>query len=323
MSEQKRIIPQLTKDGFLASSCSVCDIDDIIGTNEDLCTVHFSDPKVEYYYAYDYITVKKNRCRYGYYIGMDRFYPLENGWGKEYVLYEYAIYCEKEEKYANRLLFRHLLELAKTTGCNRILCKTEGGNALFYKYFTKKGFTENGAIYSLPIPDGKMSRRDQLVIPTKEDALSFEQLFFLREQGFTLEEEKCFFARQEEYISIDRKTGKCTFSKAFQVLGGESLVLNNHHALCILDVCCQLLKDRIGKQIKIYLPSAKTTETTPDISADDIGIFLTEQATSLQEQRNFRLKLKEEGLLKKYALYSFYFNFEIGGACHTLGFRNI
>lgn len=322
MKHENRNFPHLTLGDFCAQSRSVCGIDDIIGTPADECVHHYSAPDVEYDYGYDYVNVLCEKALFAYYIGVDRFFHGEEGWRKEYFLYEYAVF-DDEDPAVNELLLSHLETLARQTGCCRILCKSEGGNPIFYQLLAENGFAlKDGKFWMKAIPDGEMSTFDKLVIPTAEDKLTFEQLFFLREHGFELDENTCTFVWQEDYICIDRKTGICSFSENIQSVG-EPLILDGMRALCQIDVCHLLLKIGVNKPILLYPLSAKKSDTTPEIYADGIGIFVPEQKIGFRERNAFRMKLKQEGNLKKYGFYSYHFNLETGGEFDGLAFSNV
>ena len=55
MEESKRSIPTLDDGDFQVKS--IFNIDEIIGSDEDLCTAHYSAPNIEYNYGYNYIGV--------------------------------------------------------------------------------------------------------------------------------------------------------------------------------------------------------------------------------------------------------------------------
>ena len=320
--DERRIMPELTEGEYLAKSCDVCDIDHIIGTEEDVCTLHYSDPGVEYDYGYDFVNVIGNRQIHGYYVGIDRFCLLTNGYGKEYLLYEYAVFDDEDPETVNELLFRHLLTLAKVTGCSRITFIKRGGNSLFTDYFLEHGFRECDESLELSIEGAALSNRDKLVLPTEEDALGFKELFFLREQGFILDSEKCYFEAAGEWIVIDRRSGACHFSSAFEVIGGE-MKLGDTRELTQIDVCCQLLKKDVSKDIRIYTSKNENNDFLPAIIAGDIGIFLPERTLNMKERNDLRQLLRQDGRLKRYAVYYFRFNYEVGGERIILGFSRV
>jgi hypothetical protein len=321
--KKQRIIPRLTYGEYVVDSCGVCDIYNIYGSSPDLCTLHYSDPLVDYKYAYDYITLSTDGVFLGYYIGTDRFSCSAGHYDKEYVVYEYALFVEDGIDEAADMLFSHLSELARVTGCSRIICNKNGGNSLFNKHFADKGFTENVELLSLTLVGVTLSDYDRMVLPTNRDALGFDELFFLREQGFELDSEKCVLEINGESISVDRRTGACEFSEAFLVIGGVFVLQADQNSLGFIDVCRQLLGSGFEENIKIYLPSAKESELTPDILVDDIGIFISDQPTGLHERRTFRMRLREAGVIKKYAFYKLYFDYEVGGIRDGLAYGNV
>lgn len=300
---------KIRKGKYLVGKCGVCDIDDIIGSNEELCTLHYSPPNVRYNYGYEYITAEADRCIYGYYIGIDRFCQIDGAWAKEYMLYEYAVFLGEDASEVNETLFAYLVEQAKALGCSRIVCKNEGGNTLFNEYFAKHGFVEGRCLY---FSDAQLPARDAILLPLPEDKVTFEQAFFLREQDCIVEREYIRFEWEGEEISICRRTGECSFSKAFEVVGDTPLVLDSQRALCLLDICCQLLTEGTRAGIKIY-PLPLGEDTAPDVLADRWGIFVVEQQKTMAERRAFLTALKEEDVLDKVTFYTFHFDSEVGG----------
>lgn len=318
--EERRVIPRLTDGDYVADSCGVCGIYDIMGTPPEECVLHYSAPNVEYNYGYDYITVSYNGNVQGYYIGTDRFCKLSDCWGKEYALYEYAIFDEHETERVNALLFRHLTELARITGCSRIICRRDAENSPFSDVPQENLQNDSSEFLALPVPGAKISPRDAIILPKSDDALGFEELFFLREQGFVLDEEKCLFKMHGEYISIDRKTGACKLSKAFSIIGGELPPLTDRTSLYLVDICRQLLSMNYRENVTILLKDAKSDEMTPDVLVDNIGIFLFKDNMTMKENRDFRMKLRQDGKLQKYARYRFHFDIEVGGEVNSLAF---
>ena len=299
---------KVRKGKYLVGKCGVCDIDDIIGSNEDLCALHYSPPNVKYHYGYEYITAVADRCIYGYYIGIDRFCQIDGVWAKEYMLYEYAIYIGEEASEVNEALFSYLVEQAQALGCSRIVCENEGGNSLFNEYFAEHGFVEG----CLQLSGVQLPARDEILLPSAGDKVTFEQAFFLREQDFIVDREKIRFEWGEEEISICRRTGECSFSKAFEVVGETPLILNNQRALSLIDICCQILPLGEKSGIKIYsFPS--NVATAPDVLVDKWGIFVVEQPKTMWESREFLAALKKEGVLEKVTFYAFRFDSEVGG----------
>ena len=119
--------------------------------------------------------------------------------------------------------------------------------------------------------------------------------------------------RDGEEISISRQTGVCTFSKAFEVVGGKSFVLDGQRALCQIDICCQLLEIGERQGVKLYLPEDKADAYTPDALVGKWGIFVVEEPMLPATKRSFLLTLKAEKILEKVSLYEFSFDFEVGG----------
>ena len=308
------------KEEFRIGECGVCDIEDFIGSDEDLCTEYFSEPAVEYNYGYNFITAMRDRCRMGYFIGVDRFAQIDGKWCKEYALKEYAVYIGDDAYVANRALFQYLIDLAKETGCSRIICKNKGGNTLFWQFLEQSCFVEDDENWILSLPNAKLPEADELVIPKEDEALGFAELFFLREQEFMLDREICRFSWGDESIVVDRKTGVCKFSKQFSVIGDGAFAVHGKKELCILEICSQLLSDNETKPIDIILPDAKATATTPDIRVGDAGYFVSEAAMPMKERQTLRLALKLEGQLKKYGITHFYFDFETGGRRNNLAY---
>lgn len=322
MAQKKQNLPQ-DEDGYIIGECSVCDIDDIIGTDEDLCVQYFSEPEVEYDYGYNYITAVKDRYRMGYFIGVGRFFKKDGKWGKEYALKEYAVYQEKDAYIAHHALFNYLLTYAKEKGCSRIICKNKGGNTLFWQYLEQNGFEESENEWILFLPDAEMCEKDKMVIPKANEALGFEELFFLSELGFSLDEEKCMHTYGGEQISVNRKTGECEFSQGFAVLGEGKFTVRGKRELGILRCCFELLEMDIKKPISIYLESAKTSDTVPDILADGYGVFVEKDFSGMREEYSFSVKLKQAGQIQKVCYYCYHFNLEVGGRYSCLGFMKL
>lgn len=318
MTKQKRIIPTLFEEGYTVGSCCVCDIDGIIGTEEDLCSHHFSQPGLEYDYGHNIITARADGERCGYYIGRDIFSRRTGAWDKEYALYEFAV-NEGEEDTVADLLLSHMRRLAKATGCSRIVCTREGGNAAFDELAAKWGFEKEGDDRILTLAEATLCREDSLVIPKERDRLTHEALFFLREQGFDLDGEACTFTWEGESITVDRKTALCRFSEGFTTLG--DLILEGEYALTVIDALCQMMKQGYGKGF-IIDPTPKLKPTDPDIVIDDMGVFIGKDMT-FRERIDFRRALREEGVLKKYTLHTLSFDFVLGGTRLCFGFSSV
>ncbi len=304
---------KIRKGKYLVGKCGVCDIDDIIGSNEDLCTLHYSPPNVKYYYGYEYITAVADRCIYGYYIGIDRFCQIDGVWAKEYMLYEYAVFIGEDAHETNEVLFSYLVERAKELGCSRILCENKGGNPSFNTYLANHGFVEG----CLQLSGVQLPARDEILLQTAGDTVTFEHAYFLREQDFIVDKEKIRFEWEGEEISICRRTGECSFSKAFEVVGETPLILNNQRALSLIDICCQILPLGEKSGIKIY-PFPSNVATAPDVLVGKWGIFVIEQPKTMLERREFLTALKEEGALEKVTFYTFHFDQETGGRIFNL-----
>ena len=319
----KRIIPKIEQGEYTVKSCGVCDIDELIGTHPDLCSAHYSAPGIEYDYGYDYIKLVDSEDILGYYIGVDRFYPKGDSYSKEYILYEYALFVDDGMDEAAELLTSHLCQLASAAGCERVILNKNGGNKLFLKHLAFCGFIESGENFLLPVKGTILSDFDRMVIPTKDDALGYSELFFLREQGFILDSEKCLFEMDGECISVDRRSGACKFSNGFSLVGGDFLPFSGERAMGIIDICLQLMGCGFKKNIRIHINAEEKDETTPDVFVDGIGIFILEKGVSYAQERELRMKLKREGVLKKYGFYNFFFNFEVGGRYHNLGFADL
>ena len=320
MAQEKKINLPPDEDDFIIGESGVCDIEDFIGSDEDLCVEYFSQPGVEYNYGYNFICAVKERCRMGYFIGVDRFCQMDGKWGKEYALKEYAVYIGSEAYMTNRALFQYLIDLAKEKGCSRIVCENRGGNTLFWQFLEQNGFVEDGENWILDLPNAVLPEADQLVIPKEGEALDLFALFFLREQGFVLNKEICRFAWEDESIVVNRKTGVCEFSEKFSVVGDGAFVVNGEKELCMLEICSQLLKYNDPATVEILLPSAKATAVTPDIRVGDAGYFVSDEKMSLKDRQALRLALKQEGQLKKYGITQFYFDFEVGGRHSNLAY---
>ena len=325
MADEKRKIPVHKVGEYTVCSCGVCDIDGIIGSPEDECDMLYSAPDVEYDYGYDFVKLTGDGCIRAYYIGKDRFYPRDGSYGKEYMLYELAVYLGESEVFGH--LYRHLCELARVTGCERILlCDTVTGE--LYRLLTADGFVRRDGMLVKRLEGVTLPERDRLVIPTDSDALTQGELFFLREQGFVLDGEKCRFEIDEKFIEIDRSRGACHFSDGFSVIGGE-LMLGTEHALCIIDVCVQLMKIRINEDIVINL-AASVDEGRPDISFGRRGIsygrtaiFLPEARLTLKEKNALRAHLRAEGKYDSYELYHFWYDYEVGGSRTVIAFAKL
>ena len=320
---KNRIIPQINRGPYTVLSFGVCDIDDYIGSDEDICTLHYAARGVDYNYGYDYVKQVAGRCVTGYYIGMDRFIQLNDSWSKEYVLFEYAIFLDNDVENAGEILLSHLVELARVTGCSRITLDKYGANQRFLALCETVGFVQSDDRMILCVEDAKMPEYDSLVIPTSADAIGHYDLFFLREVGFDLDSEKAVLSISDEQITVDRSTGACEFSSAFSVVGGEVSMLMGEKAWCIIDVCRQLLNYNEKNGIKINVSSVKESDITPDIMVDDKGIFFNDDHMTLSERRDFRAKLREAGAIKKYAFYKLNFDCEVGGYCDNLAFANV
>ena len=301
------------KNNYSFTQVDVFTVEEVIGALLEECAFHYSSPKVQYNYGYNYRAVKTDGCICGYYVGVDRFCLLDGKWAKEYILYEYAVYDITGKRKANDALYVCLLEQAEKLGCSRILYGKEGGNAAFYSYFKKKGFADEGEYQVLSLPNAKLPQNDEAIMPVEGDKLTFEQLYFLREQTFSVDEKALRFTFDNEEITIWRQSGECRFPKGFTLVGGEQFLLDGQRALSIVDVCCQLLEQGVKEGVKIYLPTAKEKETDADVLVGAWGIFITETPMIMKEKRAFMDKLREEDVLEKVSLYSFHFDFEVGG----------
>ena len=312
---RERVTPRIEENGIAVDSCGVCDIDDIIGTPGDYCTLHYELPNIEYNYGYDYITATGDRCILGYYIGIDVFVKNGGQWAKEYILKEYAVFEESVAEEVESLLSRHLTTLARARGCSKIVCTKEGANQEFVDYFARGGFSEEGDLFVLELGGVALGTYDALLVPREGDALDLPDLFFLGEQGFSIGEDSCIFSTDEDekYIIIDRKSGLCHFSGRIEVYGGE-VKIGVHPAMAIVDVLCQLNKMANKEDVKIYLHSAKKSNTTPDVLVGDFGIFLPREKMSMKEELELKMALRVEGVLKKYDVYTTRFDFEVGGS---------
>jgi len=304
------------KPTYTVSECSVCAIDDYIGTAPTLCDLYYSPTDVQYNYGYQYKLAKLDGATHGYFIGTDRFYLTDGKWEKEYALYEYGVYNMQSTPQANEQMYSFLVQNAIQLGCSRILFPIEGGNDAFYDYFTSKGFVKNNGYLVLTLPNAKWPTKDEVLLPQEGDVVSFEQAYFLREQHFEVDKHSICFHYAGEQISICRATGVCTFSNAFSVEEGDTFVLNSQRALSVLDICCQLLQLGTTQGIAIA-PQHKKSALTPDVLVGDWGIFVMENATTSQKH-DFVTQLKEETALKTATLYQFYFNFEVGGRVSNL-----
>lgn len=318
MSEEWFRVPTLTEGGYTARECSVCGIEDIIGTNAEYCDIHFSEPELEYDYAFDYVNLFRGDELAGYYIGIDRFFRVGGEYKKEYVIREYAIFSGED----GALLLRHLCELARGRGCSRIVAAAEGGNKEFYTSLSGVGFTSSALGYTLELSGVSMARRDLLVIPREGEALGHEVLFFLREQKFVLDEKKCSFKCRGEEIIIERSTGACHFSAGFSPIG-EQFILSGSYALSVIDVCIQLLKLGVEGSIRITPESELSDGLSVAVSVGDAAVIITERSLNLKERRELRARLKREGVYKRYAVHRFQFDFELGGERVCFGFVEI
>ncbi|MBR2974763.1 MAG: hypothetical protein IKC47_03365 [Clostridia bacterium] len=305
------------KPTYTVSECSVCAIDDYIGTAPTLCDLYYSPTDVQYNYGYQYKLAKIGGATHGYYIGIDRFYLTDGKWAKEYALYEYGVYDMQSTPQANEQMYSFLVQNAIQLGCSRILFPIEGGNDAFYNYFMHNGFVQDNGYLVLTLPKATLPAKDQVLLPQEGDVVSFEQAYFLREQHFEVDKHSICFNYAGEQIAICRATGVCTFSKAFSVAEGDTFVLNSQRALSVLDICCQLLQLGTTQGIVICTPQHKTSALTPDVLVGDWGIFVMENATTSQ-MHDFVTQLKEETALKTATLYQFYFNFEVGGRVSNL-----
>lgn len=315
MAKREIITPKLIEGDLTVGGCSVTSIDDIIGTPEDYCTLHYELPNIEYNYGYDYITATGDRCILGYYIGIDVFVKNGGQWAKEYILKEYAVFEESVAEEVESLLFRHLTTLARARGCSKIVCTKEGANQELVDYFARGGFSDEGELFVLELGGVALGTYDALLVPREGDALDLPDLFFLGEQGFSIEEDSCIFSSEEDekYIIIDRKSGLCHFSGRIEVYGGE-VKIGVHPAMAIVDVLCQLNKMANKEDVKICLQSAKKSNTTPDVLVGDFGIFLPREKMSMKEELELKMALRVEGVLKKYDVYTTRFDFEVGGS---------
>lgn len=164
---------------------------------------------------------------------------------------------------------------AEATGCSVVTLNKDGGNDLFYEYFTQRGFAPRGENIVLDLPSSQMNDYDLSIIPTENDKLSFWELFFLREHGFDIEDRFCRFDSADKSIVIDRESGSCTFSAGISVSANRDFILHDAHSLSQIHICRELLKMGITEDIEIIFPETKVTETTPDVLAGKWGIFLS------------------------------------------------
>lgn len=321
--KKKRIIPKIKRGHFTVLEFDVCDIDDYIGSDEDICTLHYALKGVDYNYGHDYVKQVADNYVTGYYIGMDRFVYLDDAWSKEYALFEYALFLDDDAQKAGEILLSHLVKLAKVTGCSRITLDKDGANSRFLKLCETVGFVQEGDKMILHVKGAKMPKCDSEIIPKKSDAIGHYDLFFLREEGFELDSKKAVLNINGETITVDRSTGACEFSGAFSVIGNGISLLMGEKAWSIIDICRQLLNHNHTSGIVINVSDVKENELTPDVSVDGMGVFIMEKYTTLGERREFRAKLQELGTLEKYAFYKHYFDREVGGLCDTLAFADV
>ena len=317
MQKEKRIIPNITSGEYVAKECSVCSIDDIIGTDSDFCSIHYSDPNVSYKYAYDYNIVLFEKSIMAYYIGVDRFFEVGSTYQKEYVLYEYAVFEEdfEVESESNELLFSHLKKLAEVTGCSRIILNKNGGNDEFYSYFEKAGFVTDGDNIVFNFDSFSLSDYDSFVIPTSNDKLTFFDLFTLREGGFDVGKDVCRYDASAQSIVIDKKSGVCSFSDIFKLSPNREFILSDMHTLNIIHACRELLRMGVKESINIIFPDEKESETTPDILVGTWGIFIFSDSdlVGMKEKMEISKKLKSEGKLNRFSPYTYSFDKEAGG----------
>ena len=314
---------RIEEDGYTAAPCHVCDFEELIGTNSEYCCLHYSAPGLEYNYGHDCNSVVSEQYTGGYYVGIDRFAQIDGAWDKEYMLYEYAVFDEDDAEEVNALLFRHLTDLARGTGCSRILCKKEGGSAPFYEFLADSGFVDGDAYLMYAVADCEMSDLDRAVLPRDGDALSMEELFFLREHGFSFDGEFCVLLFEGERISICRRNGEFQFSDGFQILSDGPLLLNGRWGLGVIDICRQLLVMKLGAPITICPPYAKERESTPDVSVGGYGVFICDELPDMRKEHEFIRTLKSEGELVGVDFYRFSYDFELGGRREALGFRRL
>lgn len=298
---------------YTINDLGVCDIEDYIGSDSSLCTVYYSAPSVQYDYGYDYVAVKADGYVRGYDIGIDRFYESGGEWAKEYMLYEYAIFVGRDKRGVNNALFDGLLSRARARGCRRILCERDGGNGEFYAFLVKNGFVEREGRYELRLSDVVLPERDAVLLLTSGDIVTFEQAYFLREQGFTVDRRSLRFEWEGESIEIDRASGLCRFSDIFTVVGDSPFVLDGQRTLSQIDICCQLLRVGVKDEIKVYLPEAKREVYSPDVLVEKWGLFVSDEEMSMAEKRSFFAELRSKTPLEKVTLYQFRFDYEVGG----------
>ena len=161
------------KPTYTVAECSVCAIDDYIGTAPSLCDLYYSPTNVQYNYGYQYKVARLDGCAHGYYVGTDRFYQTDGKWAKEYALYEYGVYDMQSTPQANEQMYSFLVQNAIQLGCSRILFPIEGGNDAFYDYFTSKGFVQNNGYIVLTLPKATLPAKDQVLLPQEGDVVSF------------------------------------------------------------------------------------------------------------------------------------------------------
>lgn len=307
----RRRTVETKKNRYTVSECSICNIEEYIGTDISYCDAHYSAPDVEYNYFYEYKIVRAFGYSCGYYIGIDRFYEENGTWKKEYMLYEYAVFDGPKKKEINTVLYNHLIANAKELGCSRVLCTKEGGNSVFCSYFARKGFADRAGYFALPLLHSEMPARDAVLLPADGDRVTFEQAYFLREKGFSVDEQTIRYAFNGEEICICRRTGVCEFSKLFKVVGKRDFVLDGQRALSLLDICYELLQMGEKREVNLYLPEEKTGQYAPDALIEKWGIFVLEEP--LSDRRAFLAELKKAGTFDRVSLYEFQFDFEVGG----------
>ncbi len=311
--KRKRKIPDIVEGGYSVHAISVCGIEDIIGTDSDYCSLHYSAADVSYDYGYDYNGVYGEYDIMAYYVGNERFFKKDGSYDKEYVLYEYAVFESPDELECGDLLFRYLTTLAEAMGCSRIICNSRGMSAEFCAFLSERGFASVDGDFVLELPKAKMSEYDLAVIPTDKDSLGFYELLFLREHDFNIGEEKCTYSASGESITVDRRSGECSFSGGIRVEGNGTFILSDSHTLSQIHICRELL--RIGNtEITVIPKSLKMGDTTPDVFSQGWGIFIDpDNNDDMLYMREFRNKLKREGLLDSFGTYSYSFDTEVGG----------
>lgn len=318
MTEQKSKIPVIREGEYTVGSCSVCSIDGIIGSPADECDIQYSDPEIEYNYGHDFVILSDEEEIRAYYIGLDRFYPREGSYGKEYAVFELALYLGSRELFG--LLYRHLIERARSTGCERVVLRGVDGE--LRDLLISEGFCERDGVLTGRLNGVVLPERDRLVIPTATDALTHRELFFLRERLFDIDGEKCRLEIGKKCIEIDRRRGACHFLAGFSVIG-EGLTLGSIRALSLLDACAQLIEIGVEEQIVIRTSGASVAAGCPDISFGRTAIFLPEERLKLQERSALRARLRAGGQYDRYTLHYLSFDFEVGGRRNGIAFAKI